>query len=319
MPRKPRDTIFFCETLIVASGKEKEMNAIEEYIKSKKGTFTSDDLEKKVLRNISIKNAINAWEQTPQLKDPETRRKYRRALYRIFFENDSILNKTKCRNIITEDTAITCLHDCRGIYDAIDEWNGSEAIKKICTTAYARFCDYLRAKTYGIIDPAIGPRDWPSFDKTESICDKVDWEKFLNTVEMPYQLICKLIFLTAKEWRYRLRISAKQDKNILSLTTDQIDFQQGTISFREEQSYHIIGTGLALSLPKDHLDNLKAYINGRTGIVFISQEGTKLFPVQVERALEKASRSAGYKFTITPVMLAWAGVMKHKPLIINSN
>jgi hypothetical protein len=284
----------------VPEGKTESMGAIDEYIKNHKSGFSSEDIRKAVFNKIPIETALKEWLDTQ--KNEETKRKYKRAVEKLF---PSI-------TLIELNSSITCLEkeSCEGIYNRIkNEWDAPYSTKELCTTAYARFCDYVRTSTYGFIDPEIGLREQVSFHKAEDIYNDIDWELLLDTIEMPYRLICKMLYIAARLCQYRLRISDRY-KNVLSLTTEQVKFKENTISFKEEQSYHALG--LTITFPLAFMQELKSYLGQRDGLIFLPEDAQKFFPNQVERALKKAARKLEYSEQITPVILSWAGVITNK-------
>ena len=284
----------------VPEGKATNMDAIEEYRKAHKEGFSSEDIAKDVFNNISIETALKKWLDTQN--NEETKRKYKRAVEKLFPDVTQI----------ELDSSITCLdkHFCEGIYNLIkSEWDAPYSTKELCTTAYARFCDYVRTSTQGFIDPEIGLREQVSFRKAEDIYNDINWELLLDTIEMPYRLICKMIYIAAHSCQYRLRISDRY-KNVLSMTTDQINFKENSISFKEEQSYHALG--LTITFPLEFMEELKSYLEQRQGVIFLPSDAKKFFPNQVERALKKAARKLEFSEQITPVILAWAGVITNK-------
>ncbi len=304
MYEKTEPGFFLVVPSVVKKGKERSISDIKKFVDHRKWEFSSLELFAEVLQFITVETALLEWLET--VENPETKRKYRRAIQKIFFENCAI-------TLILPAYSIECLaaDSCSGMYGRLMENLGhSESTKKLFLTAYARFCDFIRTKTFGLIDPEVGLREQESFHRAEDIYNEVDWLLFFDTIEMPYRLIAKLIYLSAKLWQYRLRISDRY-KNVLSLKVDQIDFKKNIINFNADQSYHVIG--LTIALPDTYMEDLKAYLkNKKSQLVFTSAEETRLFPNQMERALEKASKSLQIRSKVTPVLLSWIGVIAHK-------
>ena len=137
--------------------------------------------------------------------------------------------------------------------------------------------------------------------------------RFFDLIDEPYQLICRIIYISAKMCRLRLRVSDRY-QNMLSLTINKINFEDNSISFKQNQTYHT-GSDIVISLPQTIMNELKSHIGKKTqGLVFTSKvtEEKELYPNQVERALAKASKQLGLDFVITPVILSWAGVLSYE-------
>lgn len=285
----------------VPDGHEKAIIDIEKYIVQHGGNFNSKKLTKEILNFITIDSAIHDW--VASIEHPETKRKYRRTMQKLLYDHDKLITLHPSYSIVCLDQ-----HHYSGAYkDLLNQLDNTGEVKRFYATVYARFCDYVRTKTYGIVDPEVGLREQESFCKAEEIYGKVDWMAFLDTVDMPYRLIAKLIYNCAKQGKFRLRVSDRY-KNMLSLRRDQINFERNTIHFSAEQSYHV--TGCIMSVSNELAKDLKAYLGKeKEGLAFLSSTGIPLLPNQIERALAKASKKFNITPKITPTLLAWVGTL----------
>lgn len=289
--------------LPIQNGTEKRLSDIQKFIDQRDFNFTSEELRRKIIRFIPLKTALEDWVET--INDHEVKKRYRRAVER-FLIDDVSPGKIKL------NSSIECLDEisCHGIYDYIlEELQVSESTKTLCITAYGHFCNFIRVSTYGIIDPELSPREQVSFRNAEKIHNEVEWNAFLNAVEMPYRMIAKLVYLSSYLWGYRLRLNDK-DKNMLSLKIDQLDFKKNTITFQRDQSFH--SKELTLPLPNNFMKDLEKLICEKESLVFKSSKGKEIIPRQVERAFIKASKKIKLDSWITPVTLCWAGPARKK-------
>lgn len=291
----------------VQQGKEMSIKDIGRFLEENKGGFCSTELHKKILRNIPITRAINEWLATIENKD--TKRKYKLAIERIFkLEFFSY--------ILEENCAITSLDKnwagTKGIYRQIEGIKAPESAIKICQSVYSRFCDFIRIATLGLVDSEESPKQKEDYYATSIIYEETNWEKFISSMRTPYNLLAEMTFLAAKSCEFRLRL-VNSRKNVLTLDASQVNFQNNTICFKAEQSYHvtdILGSPLCIRFPESFMNKLKDYVGDRKGEVFLSKKNKPLFSMQVQREFKRASKRLPYE--ITPVMLGWAGVLAYK-------
>jgi hypothetical protein len=259
---------------------------------------------RKITEDISIRQAAEEWLNTQ--RNQETRRKYKLGLDKIF-----LADPTKNLGLSFDEpiNALDASEATVGIYEYILEyWQEPKTMRQLCATTYGQLCDFVRTKTHGWIDPDLLPREKKAYQKALEIYPKVDWEKFINTVGYPFNVLAELVYLTAVQSAYRLKISDTK-QNVLTLSTDQIHFESNTICYRRGQTYHSIE--LCIFYPKTFMDRLQEYLQEAVGLVFTNNAGGILFPKQVERALKRASEKLGLSFIISPNSLAWAGTIKN--------
>ncbi|ADI39328.1 hypothetical protein wcw_p0017 (plasmid) [Waddlia chondrophila WSU 86-1044] len=291
----------------VKPGKEMSTKDIGRFLEENKSGFCSSELLKCVLLNIPITVAVKEWLAT--IENPDTKRKYKKAMERIFaLEPLSDVTKRNC--------AITTLDKnwsgAVGIYKLMEEIEAPESAIKTCQSVFSRFCDFIRIATLGIVDPEETPKQKEDYYAVSILYENTDWEEFISSMRTPFNLLAEMTFLAAKSCELRLRL-ANSKKNILSLDTSQINFQNNTISFKSEQSYQvtdILGHPLCIPFTESFMKKLKDYIGERKGVVFLSKKNKPLFATQVQREFKKASKNLPNE--ITPVMLGWAGVLAYK-------
>lgn len=286
---------------------KKSLKDIEGFLREHPKSFKTDQFIKECLSHITLETAIEEW--LSGIENEETRRKYSRAMQVMFFEKDGY---EPLRGFIQTQSSIMELdkdYSSVGFYRAIQQLSISEHMKKVCRSAFSCFCNYIRTITWGTIDAEPTPKQQKERGHACKLFEKVNWNVFMASLEEPFNLIAEITFEVAFTYEYRLRLSDPR-YNFLSLTTDQVDFNRRTITLTKDQSYHPSIAFMSVVLSEYLVDKLKRYIGNRSGTVFLSKQGKPLFPKQVQRAFEKASEKVSNK--ITPVMLAWAGVVRSK-------
>jgi hypothetical protein len=312
---RPSDEFYLCGPCVV--GENATIKDLREYLEKNQKSFSETVIEN-LIRKISIKQAASEWLET--IKSDETRRKYRRALEAIF-------TPPNAETVIAPDSSIITLDRWLrykgGEFRLIDsnesfpvpvgskgllKWI-SETTRKQYLTAYSQFCDFIRTETWGFVEPEISLKENKQLIEAEDLFSLIEnWTDFIKEIKSPFNLIAELVFYAAKEAQYRIKV-VDPINNILSLDTNQIDFNTSQVHIKAQQSYHKMG--LLLTCPPVFMKTLKDYIGNRTGTIFLSSKETKLFPRQVLRAFEEASKKLEIT-TITPVNLGWIGFIKRK-------
>jgi hypothetical protein len=289
---------------MVRAGQEKQLSDIKKYLSKYPNGWDPNDLRREIILNIPVKNALKEWLET--IKTAETKRKYQRAIEKLFFEDPSV---TK----IDPDLSVTGLDagGTTGVFTHIEEqWTGTESMKRICLIAYSQFCDYIRTETLGLVDPELGPHDKKRLIEAEELYEEVNWNQFINALPSPYNLMAELAIITARNTQFRIKISDSSENNLNSMETSQIDFEKGTISIPSKQSYHAVG--LLWKYPDEFMKKLKNYIGGRSGLVFVTRNGTKLSHKQANRAFSKTSKDLNLKTPISYSIISWIGCLMGK-------
>lgn len=258
-----------------------------------------------IFRRVSVKTAVHEWLSTVENK--RTRAKYKNGLERVF-------SIRPLNELLEKNLAITTLdkHCCLGVYKLIEELDTSESLIKVCLSVYARFCDFIRILSMGLLDPEESPKEKEEYYPTVMVYNSVNWQEFISSLSTPFNLLAELAFEAAKACGFRVRL-VNSRKNVLDLDTSQLDFDNRLVKFKAHQSYNvteILGAQLAILLENGVMDRIKEYLGSRTGAVFQTQKGKPLHSIQVIREFKKAS--AKYPFEITPTMLTWGGVIAYK-------
>lgn len=300
------DCEFFMIFDYVEPGTEKSTKSVIRYIEEHPKGFTTDALHD-LLRHVPISLMLEEWLGT--IKKPETKRKYTKAIEHIF-------SLQPLSDLLKKHGAITSLDKnwagTNGVYRLIEDLDVHEQMITVCLRVYSSFCDFVRARTLGVVDPEESPKQRLEYYSVKLIYEEIDWVGFINSLENPFNLIAEMTYLAAKECEYRLRV-VHSTKNVLSLDSSQIRFRSNIIDFKAQQSYHVvdvIDSLYSIPFPNDFMRRLEKYLGNRTGTVFLSSKGKALFSIQIQRAFKRASRRLFHE--ITPVMVGWAGVLAFK-------
>ena len=189
-----------------------------------KNGISSDEAFRNITANITIGYAVEQWLAIKE--NPETRRKYRLGIEKVF-------NGDPDRNLgLGFDDTINSL-DAQsatvGLYENILEcWDAPKTIRQLCATAYSQLCDFIRTRTRGLIDPDLLPKEKNTYYQAKEIHPLVGWKHFIQEIEHPFNLIAELVYYAASQASYRLRVSDSR-QNVLNLSTDQIRFSSNAI------------------------------------------------------------------------------------------
>ncbi len=265
-------------------------------VKSNKKVSFSQALELKReavwknLENISVKQAIAEWLRT--LK-PLTAKNYSSGIKQLI--KYKLINPQLSLQLFS-----LINHDA--IIDQIKVLNElSECTKQARAACYISLTRFLSRRTQGIIPKATPSRE--GTDKTfYRVRDKVateamtraEWSNFLEALQKINTrdcLIAKIILQGGK------RLS-----EVLSLTTDKIDYAKREITFRQSKTKGY-EKETVITYPPFIMEELKEYIGDREGLVFITRGQKRIMPNQLMATFQKAGMSAGVSCKVTPHVL----------------
>ncbi len=171
-----------------------------------------------------------------------------------------------------------------------------------CFLAFTR---YLSRKTEGVVRRGIPCRD--GISKTFSTKTKKVSTNSLTRKQLG-EFLRELDLINVRDGMIaRLCIhGGKRISEVLSLTVEQINFENFQIRFSQSKSkfaddYTIIS--YEYNSAKTVLESLKAYIGERRGFVFVTASGKSVKKNQVDRNFIKAGGRAGIPFNTSPHVL----------------
>lgn len=179
--------------------------------------------------------------------------------------------------------------------------NWSECSRQARAAAYISFTSYLCRQTDGIIKKALPNREEANktFKRvhknvvTEAMT-QVQWISFFEELKKINDRDCLLAKIALQ--------GGKRIGEVLSLTTDRIDWIINQITFRQLKTRGTIEETV-ITYPLSVMLELKHYIGDRKGVVFITRTGKGVPMCQLAATFEKAGKLARIPFKVTPHVL----------------
>lgn len=179
--------------------------------------------------------------------------------------------------------------------------NWSECSRQARAAAYISFSSYLCRQTDGIIKKALPNREEANktFKRvhkhvvTEAMT-QVQWISFFEELKKINERDCLLAKIALQ--------GGKRIGEVLSLTTDRIDWNVNQITFRQLKTRGTIEETV-ITYPLSVMIELKQHIGDRNGAVFITRTGKGVPMCQLASTFEKAGKLARIPFKVTPHVL----------------
>ena len=266
---------------------------------------TKQEILWKRLADISVGKALEEWLST--IQNPCTRSSYRNSMQELIqrhFLNPQIslqlFSLISPENIIDQIKTIPVFIKNKQGKDTPLQW--SIRTREARISCFLAFTRYLSRKTEGIVRRGVPSKEGiektfspkPRKVKTEAMTRSqiILFFEELEKINARDTIIAKLCLHGAK------RIS-----EVLSLHTQQIDYEKRQVTFKQSKS-KIADDFTIISFEKPAarflLEELKRYIGTRNGLVFVT---TSLKPIQknqVDRNFSKAGQRAGIPFRVSP-------------------
>ena len=179
--------------------------------------------------------------------------------------------------------------------------NWSECSRQARAAAYISFTSYLCRQTDGIIKKALPNRE--EVNKTFKRVHKhvvteamtqAQWIYFFEELKKINRRDCLLAKIALQ--------GGKRIGEVLSLTTDRIDWNINQITFKQLKTRGAIEETV-ITYPLSIISELKQYIGDRKGLVFITRTGNSVPMCQLAATFEKAGKLAKVSFKVTPHVL----------------
>lgn len=190
----------------------------------------------------------------------------------------------------------------------------TEATKQARAAAYISFTGFLQRRTQGMISKAIPNKE--GTNKTFfKIRDKVKTKAlsreqtkvFLEAIQKINSrdaLIAKLLIQ-----------GGKRKGEVLGLQVESVDFDENRINFKQTKTRGMEKVTV-INFPEYLMNELRQYIGNRSGFVFITRNGKRICPYQIDRNFIKAGLNADIPFRVTPHVLRVTLVTRLKELKI---
>lgn len=179
--------------------------------------------------------------------------------------------------------------------------NWSECSRQARAAAYISFTSYLCRQTDGIIKKALPNREEANktFKRvhkhvvTEAMT-QAQWIDFFEALQKINARDCLLAKIALQ--------GGKRIGEVLSLTTDKIDWTSNQITFKQLKTRGTLEETV-ITYPTSIMTALKQYIGEREGIVFITRTGKALPLCQLAATFDKAGKMSRIPFKVTPHVL----------------
>jgi len=182
----------------------------------------------------------------------------------------------------------------------------SESSKQARAACYISFTRFLGRRTQGIISKAIPSREGSEKTfyrvrekvSTEAMT-RAQWGTFLHELNKLNRRDCLIAKIILQ--------GGKRMNEVLSLRTEQINYAVNEITFHQSKTKGY-EKETVITYPSSVIDELKAYLDNRQGIVFVTKYGQKVMPNQLAITFEKTGIRAGIPFKVTPHVLRASAV-----------
>jgi len=206
----------------------------------------------------------------------------------------------------TETLQAFSLRNQNKIIDTIKALDGvSECTRQARAACFISLTRYFSRRTDGMIRRAIPCKEKGSKTfyrehrkvKTNAMTQR-EWLAFLRELAKINQRDCLIAKLTLQ--------GGKRINEALALTTDQIDFDKREITFNQSKTRGREET--VITYPQYIMDELKVYLGGRSGHVFITRNCNPVYSTQLSFTFALAGERAKIGFKVTPHVLRASAV-----------
>jgi len=257
--------------------------------------FFKANLVWKKLDEISLEEAISSW--LPTLS-PKTQLSYRSGIKKLI--EFGWLNP-----LISLQQFALINHE--GIIDRIklfQDW--AETTRQARAACYISFTGFLSRRLEGVIKKAVPNKEGNAktfFSVNEKVkthaMTQAQWILFFKELEKinPRDCLIGKIILQG----------GKRVNEVLSLQTDQIDWERCEITFVQSKMRRL-KKETVITYSDSIMKRLREYIGERTGQVFVTRSGKSVMINQVAVTFAKAGKSAGIPFKVSPHVLRASAV-----------
>lgn len=244
----------------------------------------------KNLADISVDHAVREWLAT--LK-PITAKNYASGIKQLTERNlMNIELSLQAFSLLNHDAVIDQIKQIPKL---------SECSRQARAACYIAFTRFLARRTQGVI-----PKATPSREGTGKtfyrVRDKVateamtlmQWSNFLHALHKINTRDCLIAKIMLQ--------GGKRMSEVLSLAIDKINFQSREITFLQSKTKGYIKETI-ITYPQPVIDELRAYVGSRIGLVFVTKHGQRVMPNQLSTTFAKAGEHAQIDFRVTPHVL----------------
>jgi integrase/recombinase XerD len=249
------------------------------------------------LDNVTVGQALEAWYKSMSRLTAVNYRSAMRRLLDLGFINErmSLQQFSQLNHNVIIDTIKTK-----------QSIGWSECSRQARAAAFISFTSYLCRQTDGIIKKAMPNREeaMRTFKRvhryvvTEAMT-QAQWVAFLEALSKINFRDCLLAKIALQ--------GGKRIGEVLSLTTDKIDWNSNQIAFRQLKTRGTVEETI-ITYPPSVMAELMKYVGDRQGLVFITRTGKAIPLCQLAKTFAKAGDVAGVPFKVTPHVLRASAV-----------
>ena len=242
------------------------------------------------LASISVAEAIEQW---LLMFGPRTAKTYRHGI--------NVLASARLINLDLTLQEFALINHNNIVDDIKKKLPQTEGTKQARAACYLSFTRYLHRRTDGLVPRAIPCREGSNKTffkirekvKTNAMNHK-QWAQFLKELERINKRDCLIAKLLLQ--------GGKRLSEVLTLTTQQIDFTAREITFNQSKTKGF-EKETVITFPQTAIDELSEYLKGRSGLVFITNHGKRIMPNQLAVTFALAGENAKIPFKVTPHVL----------------
>jgi integrase len=271
-------------TLEIANTSSLSVNLYEE-AKSTQSNVIWQQLEK-----ITVEEAAKLWLET---LGPKTRINYQSGLRKLAeLKLLSPLMNLQAFALVNHEAIIDQIK-------LVDKW--TECSRQSRAACYISFTRFLHRRSKGLISKATANKEgnaktfYRVYDRVKTqAMSQAQWVLFLEELEhiSPREcLIAKLILQ-----------GGKRVNEVLSLQTDQIDWDRRKITFEQSKTKGLKKVTV-ITYPQSVMDRLREYIGERSGGVFITRSEKPVMMTRIAHTFALAGQKAAISFKVTPHVL----------------
>jgi integrase/recombinase XerD len=186
----------------------------------------------------------------------------------------------------------------------IAEWQ--ETSRQARAALYISFTRFLSRRLPGIFKKAMPSREGvgKTFFRVHSkvvteAMNQAQWTEFFSALYEIHPRDCLIAKVTLQ--------GGKRIREVLSLTTDQINWDYREITFAQSKTKGA-RKETVITYPESVMNELRDLVDGRQGFVFVSNKGNPVILNQVAITFAKAGKKAGIPFKVTPHVLRASAV-----------
>lgn len=250
----------------------------------------NNEMKWRSLGEITVSDAINTWLNS--LQSAHTRANYASGIKKLI--ELEIIHPIHTLQQLTLFAGNSLIDRIREVPD----W--SEATRMARSALLLSFFRFLSRRTDGIIrrlEPSKEGENKTFYKIRDEVVtpamSQSQWAKWLKEVGKMNKRDCLIAKITLQ--------GGKRIGEVLSLKTEQIDFEKGEITFKQSKSRTKRQT--IISYPESVMRELKEYVGNRKGIVFVTATGKAVSRIQVAYTFAKSGERSGVPFRVTPHVL----------------